>query len=724
MHKENKFKKYNMLLNIILVATLFLSIGYAQITATNLQIEGTAKAYEKEGVYISGVNYSTSNNANVEASSTKQRVGATVASRIILGNTQTSSITYQVTATNGTNKKYMYVGPAVSESFYSNNDIQYDVSGINVGDVVNPNDSVTFNLTYSYVDNVQISTQTQELDAYINFGFREMFDITYSNINGSGYPDYVVKYKASDGQPNELNVDFGTNAPETLTITGQETSTEYVLGTDYTYQNGVLNFPNVTEPLHVAGPIPNDPPVITTLSDEQQTTDGEIKLLFAATDDHGIDHYEIETYEMVSGVETLLSTNTATGDATDYTVTNLQEGTYFFKVRAVDIYGLTVEATTPSKEYRWNYTATINIQNGGPNGTTAIHYGNAYNVTLTVNNGYRSISNMVVTMGGNTLTTNDYSFDETNGDFSIPKITGDISITGRASTNFCLIEGTKVKLANNKTKKIEDITYDDLLLVWSYEEGKVVEEYPLWIEKGKKATSYTRITFSDHSTINIYLDHAFFSTDINQFVKVQDQENFHIGTKVLKVMSNNELKEVSVEKIETIQEEKMYYFVASTRYYNIISDDFITTDAYTDITNLYEFNQNATWKNPNVQELDYKYLEDVLPYYLYKGFRAGEVAILLNANKTNLNEFKYYIKNIVLAEDMLLKPEEKNGSRYWMVSTGNTWNSTKKKVKEGTYYQLPYDHQTKYWYSTSENKTYLPGEKVQVWTGMHFVSVK
>ena len=105
MHKENKFKKYNMLLNIILVATLFLSIGYAQITATNLQIEGTAKAYEKEGVYVSGVSYSSSNNANVEASSTKQRVGATVASRIILGNSQTSSITYQVTATNGTNKK-------------------------------------------------------------------------------------------------------------------------------------------------------------------------------------------------------------------------------------------------------------------------------------------------------------------------------------------------------------------------------------------------------------------------------------------------------------------------------------------------------------------------------------------------------------------------------------------------------------------------------------------
>ena len=127
--KENKFKKYHILLNVILVATLFLSIGYAQITASNLQIEGTAKAFEKDGVYVSNVAYSSSNNANVEASSTKQRVGTTVASKVILGNSTSSSITYQITATNGTTKKYMYIGPAVSENFYSNNDIEYDITG-------------------------------------------------------------------------------------------------------------------------------------------------------------------------------------------------------------------------------------------------------------------------------------------------------------------------------------------------------------------------------------------------------------------------------------------------------------------------------------------------------------------------------------------------------------------------------------------------------------------
>ena len=328
------------------------------------------------------------------------------------------------------------------------------------------------------------STIPNELDAYINFGFRQIYPITYVRIDGTGYPSYVTKWKSSDNQSSDLNVNFGSNAPEELIITGGNTGTVYSLGTDYTYTNGALSFPNVAEPLTVAAPVPNDPPVLTNLLAEQQSTLGSVKLSFSATDDNGLDHYEIETYRVVSGVETLITTDTVAETENEFTKTGLVEDeTYYFKVKVYDIYGLTAEQSTAATPYHWNYTATINITNGGPNGTTNITYGNQYSVTLTVNNGYYSISNMTVTMGGTRLSNTEYSFNANNGSFSIPKITGNISITGSASQNFCLIEGTKVKLANGEEKNIEDIDYDDLLLVWSYDEGRVVEEYPLWIEK-------------------------------------------------------------------------------------------------------------------------------------------------------------------------------------------------------------------------------------------------
>lgn len=722
--KSSKFKKYNKLLNIIIVAMLFLGIGYAQITATNLEIEGTASAYEKEGVYVSNVTYQSSNNANVDASETKQRVGATITSKVILGNSQSSSITYQITTTNSTTSNYVYVGPAVSENFYSNNDIEYSISGINVGDRISPSDSRTFNLTYSYANGHTPQTQTEELDAYINFGFRELYMISYVNIQGTGYPDSVIKYRQSDNQPTQLVVDFGTNAPTDLVITGVDTGTEYVLGTDYTYTNGVLTFPNVSEGLTVEQPIPNDPPVINSFTEEQQDTSGSVKVSWNVTDDHGIDHYEIKTYQVVDGVDTLISTDTVSANQSDFTKTNLTEGgTYYFELTAIDLGDLTATLATTAKEYKWNLTVTINITNGGPNGTTNTTYGSAFTTTLTVNQGYNNINNLTVTMGGNTLTAGtDYTYTANSGAFSITRLTGDVSITGAATGGgVCLVEGTKVKLANGKEKNIEDITYEDLLLVWSYDEGRVVEEYPLWIEKGKRTVEYYKITFSDSSTIGIFKDHAFFSSDENKFVNFKNKDSFHVGTHILKVTKDNKLKEVSVTKIEEVQEEKGYYFVASTRYYNIISDDFITTDAYTDITNLYPFNDNITWtNNREVKVLDYKYLQDVLPYYMYKGFRAGEVAVLLNSNKTSIESFRAYIKYLVLADYMMQEPITKNGTRYWPVSTDTKLNKKPTLVKEGDYYKLPFGK----WYSTSENKYYKTGDKVQVWTGMHFERVK
>ena len=231
-----------------------------------------------------------------------------------------------------------------------------------------------------------------------------------------------------------------------------------------------------------------------------------------------------------------------------------------------------------------------------------------------------------------------------------------------------------------------------------------------------------RITFSDNSTINIYNDHSFFSADENKFVNFKDRDHFHIGTNVKK-LNGDKLTTVSVTNIEKINEFKHYYFVASTRYYNIISDDFITTDRYTDITNLYPFNDNITWSdNRVVKTIDYEYLSDVLPYYMYKGFRAGEVAILLDDNRTNVALFKDYIKNSIIADNMLLPPIMKNNSRYWMVTTDqdNFMINSNYLVKEGNYYTLP-KLITGRWYSTSENTYYNPGDRVQVWTGMHFI---
>ena len=460
--------------------------------------------------------------------------------------------------------------------------------------------------------------------------------------------------------------------------------------------------------------VDTQPPTISNVVGTFQATKGNVVVTYDGNDNIGISHYIIETYKVNDNGEELVDTYNTGADISTYTKTNLSDGTYYFKVQAVDTSGLTATAESTPQEYRWTMNVTITISGGGPNGTYTVDYGGTYSTTITANNNRTIPDSLTVKMNGQTVNNNRYTYR--NGQFSITNVTGDLEITGETGT--CLVAGTKVKLANNKEKNIEDIKYDDLLLVWSYDTGSPTKEYPIWIEKEKKTNNYTKITFSDNSEIKIVGNHSFFSTDYNEFISALDKEKFHVGTSVLKVDKNNKLKKVKITKIDQVEEEVNYYFVASTRYYNIITNDFITTDGYTEITNLYEFDSNISWKNRKVKTIDYKYLEDVLPYYMYKGFRAGELAILLDKGQSDLESFKSYITEFIINTNMVKDPIMKNNHRYWPVSTSNS--SKKKLVKEGSYYQLPKLNNNKRWYSTSEHKYYKSGEKVKVWTGMYF----
>ena len=247
---------------------------------------------------------------------------------------------------------------------------------------------------------------------------------------------------------------------------------------------------------------------------------------------------------------------------------------------------------------------TINITQGGPNGNYTTIYNQNYTTTITANNNRNLPTNLTITMGGVALNGNNYNYNNRSGALTVYNVTDDLSISGATTGNVCLIEGTKILLANNTYKNIEDIKYDDLLMVWNYETGKLTKEYPIWMEQEKVSNSYTKIYFNDGSNIGVVGAHSFFSRDYNEFVSVDDKEKFHINSRILK-LNNNKLKEVKVTKIEKINKKVKYYFVASTRYWNIISNDFITTDGYTDISNLYKFNKDITWeKNRNIIKVD------------------------------------------------------------------------------------------------------------------------
>ena len=489
------------------------------------------------------------------------------------------------------------------------------------------------------------------------------------------------------------------------------------------------------------------PPTVSNLQATISDTVGEVDLTWSGEDDYsGVASYTILVLDSSGTIIDTINTNS---DSTSYTVTGLSQGavasTYSFKVYGTDnatpantasqtdIDNATTSSgpcvVTEQASYQWVYRITATISNGSYSGPTTVDRNQPLTgATINANNTYSLPDSVTVTMGGQRITSG-YTYNSNNGSFSMTKVTGNVTITGRCTWS-CLAEGTQILLANGKYKNIEDVNYKDLLSVWSYDTGKIDYEYPIWIEKKEENNKYQLNLFSDGTTLKTIGFHGLFSVDLNRFVSVDNPEEFHVGTRIYKV-ENNKLEEVTVTNIEIVEEPINYYHVVSNRYYNIIANDLLTTDGTVVLSNLYGFDKNVTW--PAIKDVllsdknnlyRYEELQDALPKYMFIGMRAEEGKILSNYG-LSLDMFKGYLKENQSKEGKYLEVDRSsNNKRLFMVTTSldkvNNKNKNKYLKEENSYYVLPKNLKIKCYLNSIDKKCYLPGARVQVTTPIHF----
>ena len=445
-----------------------------------------------------------------------------------------------------------------------------------------------------------------------------------------------------------------------------------------------------------------DAPTISNVVAAFNREVGTIDLSWQGSDDVvGVDHYTVEMYKVNGNSSSMVgeSRNTS-ADEKEMKITGLEDNaTYFFKVYGTDLTGKTATSDEISScstssgfcskssnvSYDWHFTVTFKLTNASSSGGNSItaDYMGSISTTLSGTGSYsrpNSITSVKKKSGSDIGTTSSstesyYVYNSSNGSFSIYNVTEDITVTASGYGGGCFAKGTKILLANGKYKNVEDINYDDLLAVWNYDTGSLTYEYPLWIENEHVASSIIRVSFSDNTSIDFINNHAIYNTDLNLFVDINDSENFHIGSNVAKI-SNGMFSEVSISNIEYIKKNVKFYFVGSTTYYNVIADGILTTDENLLISNLYGFEDGARWpslKTSIIDDknnlLDYSYFDDVLPRYLYEGFRVREAGFLVNSGMTDLESFKDYISKLIINPYMIRKPINRNGDNYWMVTT-------------------------------------------------------
>lgn len=778
--------RINTILTCLFVAVLcFMTVGFAAYGQI-LDLGGTITLQPQGSVRITDVVFdeSHSEHASADPTFTDNSVDFNLSFTAINSQSATYTASFNITIQNDTFYNQIFSVPDYSPAIHKNGvlvedaDLNFVINGISNGDSIPSGESVTFTVVFTFIPS-ESDTYTVDEDMEVEFNDEQTGQM-FASISGSttgnlrspntraAFTVTVINTFDYDrnftltlmNNPNFYLANADGSRPVTRTIAANTTqdfvvyvhandptmhySSDYVRANIYLQSNGIsdINAGRITLLVDkIVIVTDTEAPIISNLTATQQNVDGELLLSWNAEDESTIDNFTIMVYSGTVSNGTLINTITTMDDETSYTLTGLSDGNYFFKVYGTDAHGNTATQTeianattssghvmrTNSVSYVWTFSIQYNLTNvKSSNTATSIKIGQTYTTTLSAqNNNNNHPGSVTITMGGTTLSTSSYSYNSRTGALSIPNVTGNLVITASYS-NTCLIEGTQISLWNGGTKKIEDIDYDDLLKVWSYDIGRFVPGYPIWIEKEHSSESYQIISFSDGTTLGTVGYHSIFNYDLGRFVSVDNPTEFYVGVRVLKDNSNH-LEPVMVEKITTINQSIRYYNVVSTYYFNAVANNILTADGMSIISNLYGFTEDLRWPDSRttlMQTPGALYNESQfsrVPHYAFRGLRIAEAGIIRDYFPAT--ELEGFLSDYLLGEGMLkpqtLKPDvmstDLSSDRYWLYNIGGK----EKLVKEGSVQLIPNGA----WFNTSDGKTYHGGDKLQIWTSVYLMRI-
>lgn len=180
---------------------------------------------------------------------------------------------------------------------------------------------------------------------------------------------------------------------------------------------------------------------------------------------------------------------------------------------------------------------------------------------------------------------NDTTFDDRVFMGSITGKTGDvytIDLDTKDAAYFtavaniqCLTKNTLITLSNGTKKYVQDITFDDELLVWDFYEGGFSKAKPMFIKKAELADEYNLCRFSDGTELGLVGSdgyHRIWNNEANEFTHTGKPETPN-GTHTF-----NERGEMpKLVSQEIIHEPVEFYNIITEKHYNLFANGILTS---------------------------------------------------------------------------------------------------------------------------------------------------
>lgn len=187
------------------------------------------------------------------------------------------------------------------------------------------------------------------------------------------------------------------------------------------------------------------------------------------------------------------------------------------------------------------------------------------------------------------VNTNNYGIYAAGATFS--SVSHDVNNVIIWSYEHCVIKGTLITLIDGTKKPVEDITFDDDILVWNFYKGCFDAAKPLFIKTPQLTTRYNLCTFSNGTKVGFVGEggtkgyHRIFNADGGSFTYTGNIQDTPIGTRTF----YEDHTYPTLISQEIIEEPIEYYNVITDTHYNLFANGILTSMHW---SNQYDIDSN------------------------------------------------------------------------------------------------------------------------------------
>ena len=298
-------------------------------------------------------------------------------------------------------------------------------------------------------------------------------------------------------------------------------------------------------------------------------------------------------------------------------------------------------------------TSDANVS-GVTNGQTAY-----YNDTVTVTVSFSQSNSKTLTVtdsDGNTLLEK-----AADGTYTFTMPASNVTITA-SSKGSCLAAGTLITLADGTQKKVEDLTMDDVLLVFNHETGEYEPAGIIFIENdGWDYYNVINLEFSDGTKTKLIYEHALFDLTLNKYVYITESNCTEFIGHEFAVQSDSGFERVTLTNAYVAEEYTGCYSLVTVYHLNYFIDGlFSIPGGITGLFNIFEYGDDLVYDAEKMQAdiekyglFTYEDFEEYLPEEICNMFPAAYLKVSIGKGLMTFDDILRYIDQFIVKNGLM-----------------------------------------------------------------------